>query len=62
MVSSLMMGLAMGMGGVMTPLVGKLADIFSIRSALFVVALVPLASLCLVAILPEKKLREQPST
>lgn len=62
MVSSLMMGLAMGMGGVMTPLVGKLADIFSIRAALFVVALVPLASLCLVAILPEKKLREQPST
>ncbi len=62
MVSSLMMGLAMGMGGVMTPLVGKLADLFSLRAALFVVALVPLASLCLVAFLPEKKLREQSST
>ena len=62
MVSSLMMGLAMGMGGVMRPMVGKLADVFSLRAALFVVALVPLASLCLVAFLPEKKLREQSST
>jgi FSR family fosmidomycin resistance protein-like MFS transporter len=57
MVSSLMMGLSMGMGGLMAPLVGSLADIFSIRTVLSGLALVPLASLGLVAYFPEKKLR-----
>jgi len=61
MVSSLMMGLAMGTGGMMAPVVGTLADLFSIRTVLFGVALVPLAALCLVAFFPEKRLRE-PST
>jgi len=59
MVSSLMMGLAMGVGGMMAPLVGSLADLFSIRTVLSGLALVPLASLALVAFFPEKKLREQ---
>jgi MFS transporter, FSR family, fosmidomycin resistance protein len=59
MVSSLIMGLAMGMGGMMAPLVGSLADIFSIRTVLSGLALVPLASLGLVAYFPEKKLRDQ---
>jgi MFS transporter, FSR family, fosmidomycin resistance protein len=58
MVSSLMMGLAMGMGGLMAPLVGSLADIFSIRTILSGLAIVPLASLGLVAYFPEKKLRD----
>jgi FSR family fosmidomycin resistance protein-like MFS transporter len=34
MASSLMMGLAVGMGGLLTPVTGKLADIFTIRPVL----------------------------
>jgi FSR family fosmidomycin resistance protein-like MFS transporter len=41
MASSLMMELAYGMGGLLTPLTGKLADIFSIRPVLVVIALIP---------------------
>lgn len=59
MVSSLMMGLAVGLGGMMTPLVGGLADLFSIRAVLFGLALIPLASIGLVRFFPEEKLREQ---
>ncbi|MBU2227936.1 MAG: MFS transporter [Proteobacteria bacterium] len=59
MVSSLMMGLAVGLGGIMTPLIGGLADLFSIRAVLFVLALVPLTSIGLVRFFPEEKLREQ---
>jgi FSR family fosmidomycin resistance protein-like MFS transporter len=36
MASSLMMGLAVGMGGLLTPLTGKLADIFTIQPVLAV--------------------------
>ncbi|MCE5264478.1 MAG: MFS transporter [Deltaproteobacteria bacterium] len=57
MVSSLMMGLAQGVGGMMAPLVGSLADLFSIRSVLFVLAVIPLLSLILVGFFPEKRLR-----
>jgi FSR family fosmidomycin resistance protein-like MFS transporter len=60
MVSSLMMGLAQGVGGMMAPLVGSLADLFSIRTVLFGLALVPLLSIVLVWFFPEKRLREQP--
>jgi FSR family fosmidomycin resistance protein-like MFS transporter len=60
MVSSLMMGLAMGLGGMMAPLVGGLADFFSIRTVLSCLILVPLASIGLVWFFPEKRLREQP--
>jgi FSR family fosmidomycin resistance protein-like MFS transporter len=59
MVSSLMMGLAQGVGGMMAPLVGSLADLFSIRTVLFGLALVPLLSLGLVWFFPEKRLRER---
>jgi len=59
MVSSLMMGLAVGLGGMITPLVGSLADLFSIRAVLFGLALIPLASIVLVRFFPEEKLREQ---
>ena len=40
-VSSLMMGLAFGMGGMMTPIAGYFADLFSIRSVLSALALLP---------------------
>ncbi len=57
MVSSLMMGLAFGTGGMMTPLTGKLADIFSIRSVLAFLAIIPLLTTGLIALLPEKKIK-----
>ena len=41
MASSLMMGLAYGTGGLLTPLTGKLADIFAIRPVLTVIAIIP---------------------
>jgi MFS transporter, FSR family, fosmidomycin resistance protein len=54
MVSSLMMGLAWGTGGMMTPIAGKMADIFSIRPVLAVLAAVPLLTVGLIALLPER--------
>ena len=59
MVSSLMMGLAWGTGGMMTPIAGKLADIFSIRPVLAVLAILPLLSVALIALLPERSAREK---
>ncbi len=59
MVSSLMMGLAMGLGGMMTPIVGSLADLYSIRTVLAGVAVISLLCLGLVYFFPEKRLREQ---
>jgi FSR family fosmidomycin resistance protein-like MFS transporter len=56
MVSSLMMGLAFGFGGMMAPLTGKLADIFSIREVLYLLAIIPLLTIALIYMLPEKKL------
>jgi len=52
MVSSIMMGFAFGLGGIMSPLVGGLADLFSIRSVLTVIAFVPLITTGLVHFLP----------
>jgi FSR family fosmidomycin resistance protein-like MFS transporter len=54
MVSSLMMGLAWGTGGMMTPLAGKMADLFSIRPVLAAVAIIPLLTLGLIALLPKR--------
>lgn len=54
MVSSLMMGLAFGTGGLMTPVTGKLGDMFSIRPVLMVVAVVPLLTTVLIGRLPAK--------
>ena len=53
LVSSLMMGLAFGMGGFMAPVVGKLSDIFGIREVMFVLAFIPLACTVLIRRLPE---------
>jgi FSR family fosmidomycin resistance protein-like MFS transporter len=58
MIASLMMGLAWGMGGMIIPLVGKLADFFSIRAVLFFVAMIPLLSNSLISLLPAKKLKQ----
>ena len=55
MVSSLMMGLAWGTGGMMAPLAGKLADLFSIGPVLSCLAILPLLTLGLIAMLPERK-------
>lgn len=57
MVSSLMMGLAFGTGGMMTPITGRLADTFSIRPVLSFVALMPLLTTGLIALLPGKALK-----
>ena len=54
MASSLMLGLAYGTGGMMTPLTGKLADIFSIRTVLSAVALLSILMIPLVYLLPDK--------
>ncbi|MEI7671232.1 MAG: MFS transporter [Deltaproteobacteria bacterium] len=59
MVSSLMMGLGQGLGGMMAPLVGSMADLFSIRMVLSCLAFIPLLSIGLVWFFPEKRLREQ---
>ncbi len=57
MIASLMMGLAFGTGGMIIPLMGKLADIFSIRTVLFFLAMIPLLSNALIFLLPAKKLK-----
>ncbi len=61
MVSSLMMGLAFGTGGMMTPVTGKLADIFSIRPVLFFLAIIPFLTIGLISLLPEKELKYRQS-
>lgn len=48
MVASLMMGLAFGLGGIISPVIGKLADIFSIEVVLLGVSQLPLISLILI--------------
>ena len=55
MVSSLMMGLAFGTGGLLTPVIGKLADIYSIRTVLSVLTLIPLLTIAFIYLVPERK-------
>ncbi len=52
MVASLMMGFAFGLGGLLAPLVGRLADLYSIRAVLNAAAFIPLASVALIACFP----------
>ena len=56
MASSLMMGFALGTGGVLTPITGKLADIFGIVPVLNWIALAPVIALVLVYYLPNDSL------
>ena len=53
MVASLMMGLAFGTGGILSPIVGKLGDIFTIQSVLIVLVCVPVLSLIPIYFIPE---------
>lgn len=55
MVASLMMGFAYGLGGAITPLIGRLADAYAIRPVLTVMAVVPLLTLPLIALFPKVK-------
>jgi FSR family fosmidomycin resistance protein-like MFS transporter len=54
MVSSLMMGLALGVGGIMSPVLGKLADMFSIQAVLAWLPVVPFFTMLLSFRLPER--------
>jgi FSR family fosmidomycin resistance protein-like MFS transporter len=54
MASSLMMGFALGTGGVMTPITGKLADMFSIETVLSVIAMLPVLTIALIYRLPKE--------
>ena len=54
MASSLMMGLAWGTGGVLTPVTGKLCDIFSIRPVLSIIAFIPFITLWLIHLIPKE--------
>jgi len=53
LVSSIVMGLAMGTAGLLLPLTGKMADLFGIRTVLNCAAVIPLAALLLIRSLPE---------
>ena len=53
MVASLMMGLAFGTGGILSPIVGKLGDIFTIQSVLIMMVCVPVFSLIPIYFIPE---------
>jgi len=55
MVGSLMMGFAFGLGGVVAPLVGRLADVYSVRTVLTGISLIPLLTLLLIARFPSVK-------
>lgn len=55
MVASLMMGFAFGLGGTLAPVVGKLADLYSIHSVLTGVSLLPLLTLPLIFCFPQVK-------
>jgi MFS transporter, FSR family, fosmidomycin resistance protein len=55
MVASLMMGFAYGLGGVITPIVGKLADSFTIRPVLSLIACIPLFAIPIIALFPKTR-------
>jgi len=52
-VASLMMGLAFGTGGILSPIVGKLGDIFTIQSVLMILVCIPVLSLIPIFFIPE---------
>jgi FSR family fosmidomycin resistance protein-like MFS transporter len=53
LVSSIVMGLALGIAGLLMPLTGKVADAYGIRTVLNFVAFIPLAAVALIRYLPE---------
>jgi FSR family fosmidomycin resistance protein-like MFS transporter len=50
-----MMGLAFGVGGMMTPIVGYFADLFSIRTVFSVLTWFPVLMIPLIYLIPETK-------
>ena len=57
--TSIVMGLALGIAGLLTPLTGKVADAFGIRTVLNFVAFIPLAAILLIRYLPEPETAEK---
>jgi MFS transporter, FSR family, fosmidomycin resistance protein len=55
MVASLMMGFAYGLGGLATPLIGKLADIYTIEPVLSAMAAIPLLAVAVITLLPRTR-------
>jgi MFS transporter, FSR family, fosmidomycin resistance protein len=55
MVASLMMGFAYGLGGAVSPVVGKLADVYSITPVLTGVSLLPLVTIPVICLFPGKE-------
>jgi FSR family fosmidomycin resistance protein-like MFS transporter len=55
MVGSLMMGFAFGLGGIVAPLVGHLADVYSVRTVLTGISMIPMVTLFLIARFPTIK-------
>jgi len=53
MVSSLMMGFAYGLGGAVSPFIGKLADIYGLENVLFYSAFIPILTLALIIKFPK---------
>jgi len=53
LVSSIVMGLALGVAGLLMPLTGRMADIFDIRTVLNFIAFIPLAAVFLIRYLPD---------
>lgn len=53
MVSSIMMGFAYGLGGMISPFIGKLADVYGLETVLFYTAFVPLLTLIMIIRFPK---------
>ncbi len=53
MVASLMMGFAYGLGGAISPAIGKMADIYGLETVLLYSAFVPVVCLALIAKFPK---------
>ncbi len=58
LVASLMMGLAMGLGGLCAPVVGKLGDLYGILNVLLWGSFLPLAALVPIYFFPNLNLKE----
>jgi FSR family fosmidomycin resistance protein-like MFS transporter len=53
MVASLMMGLAYGLGGLFTPVVGAFADAFGVRPVLMAISFLPPVTVVLILLFPK---------
>lgn len=55
LVSSIIMGLTMGIGGILMPFIGSLADVFGVRPVLSGIALIPFGVLIFIRYLPDPR-------